>query len=77
MKIPVKYYGLIAEAVNKNDDIISFSGTTAGELLEILFKKYPVLKTKDFQLAQHNHLIKKNETIDETEIALLPPFAGG
>ncbi len=77
MKIPVKYYGLIAEAVNKNDDLISFSGTSVEDLLEVLFKKYPVLKTKDFQVAQHNHLLAKNETLDETELALLPPFAGG
>ncbi len=77
MKIPVKYYGLIAEAVNKNDDLISFSGTSVEDLLEVLFKKYPVLKTKDFQVAQHNHLLSKNETLDETELALLPPFAGG
>ncbi len=77
MKVPVKYYGLIAEALNKNEDIIDFSGTTVAELLQLLYKQYPVLKQKDFQLAQHNHLLSQEETIDETELALLPPFAGG
>ncbi len=77
MKIPVKYYGLIAEALNKNEDIIDFSGKSSEELLAVLYEKYPVLKQKDFQLAQHNHLLSPEELIDETELALLPPFAGG
>jgi molybdopterin synthase sulfur carrier subunit len=77
MKVPVKYYGLIAEALQKNDDIIEFSGNTAQELLDVLYVKYPILKTKDFQIAQHNHLLLEDEIIDETQLALLPPFAGG
>lgn len=77
MKVPIKYYGLIAEALQKNDDIIDFSGQLAQELIDVLYTKYPVLKTKDFQLAQHNHLLELTDIVDETQLALLPPFAGG
>ncbi|MFT5250135.1 MAG: molybdopterin synthase sulfur carrier subunit, partial [bacterium] len=43
----------------------------------VLFQKYEVLKNKDFQIAQDNELTANETIVTATEIALLPPFAGG
>lgn len=77
MNLNIKYFGVLAEVTNRQEEILEFSKTTVGELLEYLFDKYPQLKTKDFQVAQNNTVVDKNAQIQNTEIALLPPFSGG
>jgi len=77
MKITLKYFGLIAEVTQCNEEQMEFSGTYINDLLETIYLKYPKLKEKDFQVAQNNEIVSKNEIISQTEIALLPPFSGG
>ena len=77
MNLTVKYFGLLAEVTECNEEQLDFSGATVKELLENLFSKYPDLKEKDFQVAQNNTIVDKSEPINQTEIALLPPFSGG
>ena len=45
--------------------------------LELLYKKYPNLKNKDFQVAQNREITSFETKISGEEIALLPPFSGG
>lgn len=77
MRLKIKYFGLIAEITQCNEESIDFSKSTISELLEILFKKYPSLKNKDFQVAQNKEIVTKGINITGSEIALLPPFSGG
>lgn len=77
MTIHIKYFGLLAEITDCNDETIEFSNSTVSEFLDFLFIKYPELKDKDFQVAQNNEIITKESVVSETEIALLPPFSGG
>ena len=56
---------------------INFYGTTISDLKETLFQKHKVLKNKKFKVAQHNELNTDKTKVTSTEIALLPPFAGG
>ena len=77
MNLTVKYFGLLAEVTNCSEEEMIFSGATINELLETLFSKYPELKEKDFQIAQNNTITNDETKISSTEIALLPPFAGG
>ena len=77
MNLTVKYFGLLAEVTQCNEEQLDFSGATVKELLENLFTKYPELKEKDFQIAQNNTITNDETEISSTEIALLPPFAGG
>jgi len=77
MQLTIKYFGLIAEVTKCNEEQLEFSGTYINELLETVYLKYPKLKEKDFQVAQNNEIISKDIIITQTEIALLPPFAGG
>ncbi len=77
MQLTLKYFGLIAEITKCNKEQFEFSGTHFNELLESVYLKYPKLKEKDFQVAQNNEIVSKDVIITQTEIALLPPFAGG
>jgi len=77
MKLTIKYFGLLAEITKCNEEQIEFSGNLIVELLDTIFLKYPTLKEKDFQIAQNQILATKETEVLATEIALLPPFAGG
>jgi len=77
MELQIKYFGLLAEITKCEMEKLTFSKSTVSELLEMLYYKYPELKTKDFQVAQNNEIISKETLIANHEIALLPPFSGG
>ncbi|WP_308992281.1 MoaD/ThiS family protein [Mariniflexile litorale] len=77
MKITVKYFGMIAEITQCDEEIIDFSGSMMSEFLKIVHSKYPELKNKDFQIAQNQELVALKTSVTGQELALLPPFAGG
>lgn len=77
MKLAIKYFGQLAEITECNEEEFEFSGIKVSELREALFLKYSKLSNKDFQIAQNQVLVTNNTEITATEIALLPPFAGG
>ena len=77
MNLKIKYFGLLAEITNCEEEVLNFSKVSVSELLEELFTKYPGLKEKDFQVAQNLKIVSKETIISEKEIALLPPFSGG
>ncbi|MDG1328475.1 MAG: MoaD/ThiS family protein [Flavobacteriaceae bacterium] len=77
MMITIKYFGLLAEVTGCSSEKINFYGTTISDLKETLFQKHKVLKNKKFKVAQHNELNTDKTKVTSTEIALLPPFAGG
>ena len=77
MILSIKYFGLLAEVTGCSEEKIKFSGKSISDLKSILFQKHEELKNKDFQIAQNNELITNETKITATEIALLPPFAGG
>lgn len=77
MKLNIKYFGVIAEITQRQEEVLEFSKSSVNDLLSMLFDKYPEIKIKDFQVAMNNEIVSKNSVISEAEIALLPPFAGG
>lgn len=77
MQLNIKYFGLIAELTQCNEETLEFSNTTISELLETLYNKYPELKTKDFQVAQNQEIVFNDTNISGEQLALLPPFSGG
>ncbi len=77
MKLKIKYFGLLAEITKCNEEEFEFSGNTISDLRETLYHKYSNLTKKDFQIAQNQELVNNETEITATEIALLPPFAGG
>lgn len=77
MEIKFIYFGMIAELLNKSEEIIVIDNKVIN-LRDFILSHYPTLKNYSFTLAINQEFrdeIKPNEKIDE--IALLPPFAGG
>jgi len=77
MKLNIKYFGMLAEVTQLNEETIDFNHQTVSDLVAQLWVKYPLLKEKDFQVAQNCKIVNHEDLINQTEIALLPPFAGG
>lgn len=77
MQITIKYFGMLAEVTNCQEEILDEEVTTVLEVLDILYDTYPLLKTKDFQIAQNQEMVTKETLLTQGELALLPPFAGG
>lgn len=77
MHITVKYFGQITEVTHLKEESLEFSGRLISDLLSMLYTKYELLETKDFQVAQNQELVSKNTEVSGKEIALLPPFSGG
>lgn len=76
MKAKVKYFGMIAEKINQEEENIEFNnGENVRQFME---NKYPELKEMEFKIAINQELREElNENDQEIEIAVLPPFAGG
>jgi len=77
MEVNIKYFGLLSEVTNCNEEVIDFSGSHIYELIDVLYNKYAVLKDKDFQVAQNHELVSFETKLTSNEIVLLPPFSGG
>ncbi|MCD2257738.1 MoaD/ThiS family protein [Psychroserpens luteolus] len=77
MILTIKYFGMLAEVTECAEETITFSESTVSELLKMLLAKYPALEKKEFQVAQNQTLVSEDAQILNSEIVLLPPFAGG
>ena len=77
MQLEIKYFGMLTEVTNCNNENFEFFGESVAELLNILFAKYPQLSSKDFKVAVAQQIVSENDKITRPEIALLPPFSGG
>lgn len=75
MTLKLKYFGMIAEALNKEAEEIDLMVLTV-EDLKVHFK--PNLKELHFKVAVNHKIVEDNFKLKENdEVALLPPFAGG
>lgn len=78
MKINVKYFGMIAEAAGKNEELISVSeGVSVSELKKRQTEKYNIADQDSVQVAVNQNLDSDVKLKDGDEVAFLPPFAGG
>jgi len=77
MQLNIKYFGLLAELTETNEEQIQFSGSIISEVLDLLFLKYPELKHKDFKVALNQEIVSMETFVSNEDIALLPPFSGG
>ena len=78
MKINVKYFGLIAERLQKEFETIPVKEPHPINLRSYFERRYPTLKGLQYKIAVNKQLTDLiNEPFEVTEIALLPPFAGG
>ncbi len=79
MKVKILFFGLIEEALAvSNEEMFIREQTSLAEFTTSLVKKYPILSELNYQIAIDKELAPTKIVLKEgTEIALLPPFAGG
>jgi len=78
MILQLKYFGMVAEAIDKAKEEVEIQHRTIADLDGELKRKYPQLTTMNYKFALNQTLAGMNEIIKENdEVALLPPFAGG
>ena len=77
MLLTIKYFGMLTEVTNCEEETMDFSGNSIHRLLEELYTRYPNLKEKSFQVAQNKEMVSFEDQLTGNEIVLLPPFAGG
>lgn len=80
MILRLKYFGMLAEVIQKEEETIDFNQKNIQELDDLLQSIYPKLGTMEYQFALNHSLVGVGEEAllkDNDEIAVLPPFAGG
>lgn len=79
MNIKIKCFGLLAEAMKKEETMITLKeNATVLELKVALLSTFPSLEGKEFKVAVNKNIVTEERTIlPSDELALLPPFAGG
>lgn len=78
MKVTVKYFGLVAEAAAKPEEVMEFDRTlTASELKAQCLNGLAIADKDSVQIAVNQNLDDSITLKDGDEVALLPPFAGG
>jgi len=79
MEVKVLYFGMIAEATDREEEIISLqTACTIYKLEQLLKQKYKNLQQLSFKIAVDKEILSGTTVLKSTnEIALLPPFSGG
>ena len=77
MEINIRYFGFLAEVVQKEAERIQTKATTIGQLRVQLEEQYPSLLEHTFVMAQANEIKSEEELLLPEEVALFPPFSGG
>ncbi|KIX20344.1 hypothetical protein SY27_14605 [Flavobacterium sp. 316] len=80
MTITLKYFGLIADITNTNEELYSLekSDFTTNDLIKELNKRYIGLQNISFAIAVNKSITTTAINLNNNDIiALLPPFAGG
>lgn len=75
MILKLKYFGLIAEAFNKESEELDIDVITVSDLVNYFRTQ---LKDGNFKVAVNHSIVDINYQFkNNDEVALLPPFAGG
>ncbi|MCA0959448.1 MoaD/ThiS family protein [Muricauda ruestringensis] len=78
MNVTIKYFGLVAEAAAKSEEILELDGAiTASELKAQCLNGLAIADKDSVQIAVNQNLDETITINDGDEVALLPPFAGG
>ncbi|MBR9855726.1 MAG: MoaD/ThiS family protein [Algicola sp.] len=78
MTVTIKYFGLVAEAAERFEEILELDGVlTASELKAQCLNGLAIADKESVQIAVNQNLDDKITLKDGDEVALLPPFAGG
>lgn len=78
MKLTINYFGMIAEVVGSSKADFELRGRNVSDLKSELENTFPELLGMSYQIALNQKLVStETEIMEQDEIAVLPPFAGG
>lgn len=79
MTINILYFGMLAEITGlASETWLLKDGLTVGDLKQEIGDKYPLMRDKKFKVAVNQQIGDDGAKIStQSEVALLPPFAGG
>ncbi|WP_031530587.1 MoaD/ThiS family protein [Dyadobacter crusticola] len=79
MSLHVLYFGMLAEVTGlAEENWIDNGQLTVGDFRAQVTQRYPALQGKKFKIAVNQRILEDLADIaPQSEIALLPPFAGG
>jgi len=79
MGITILYFGMLAEITGQGSEIWpAEQSLSVGDLKKGIQEKYPLLSGKKFKIAVNQQIGDDQAIIPlKSEVALLPPFAGG
>lgn len=79
MKVRVRYFGMITEIAEKDQEEMNIEGDSVpvDSFRAAFINKYPALKLVQFQVAVNRKIMNDGNIWETDEIALLPPFSGG
>lgn len=78
MTCQILFFGRIAELTGKNNEYYSGDQITVQSIKDWVLRRYPELSNETFKVAVNKNFIADDIQIaDGSEIAFLPPFAGG
>jgi sulfur-carrier protein len=74
MKIKIKYFGMIAESIEKEEETIDVNFKTVDELRNY----FEQIGNMNYEIAVNQNIVADDFDLNENdEVALLPAFAGG
>jgi len=77
MEINVLTFGQVADITSESSLKIPDVKNT-DELIQLLEKRYPALKSIQYSIAVNKKMIQENTVLHhEDTVAILPPFSGG
>jgi len=77
MEINVLTFGQVADITSESSLKIPDVKNT-DELIQLLEKRYPALKSIQYSIAVNKKMIQENKVLHhEDTVAILPPFSGG
>lgn len=78
MILKLKYFGMVAEAVGKENEEFEFANSSVKELDKALKNQYAKLVSINYKIVVNQSFVEPIVLLKENdEVALLPPFAGG
>ncbi|WP_439559525.1 MoaD/ThiS family protein [Dyadobacter sp.] len=79
MGLHVLYFGMLAEVIGlAEENWLNNGQLTVGDFRAQVMQKYPALQGKKFKIAVNQRIMEDLADIaPQSEVALLPPFAGG
>ncbi|KQS24705.1 MoaD/ThiS family protein [Dyadobacter sp. Leaf189] len=79
MSLHVLYFGMLAEVTGlAEENWLNNGQLTVGDFRAQVMQKYPALQGKKFKIAVNQRILEDLADIaPQSEVALLPPFAGG